>query len=373
MNLVYITEKDGSAIKSQVYELINELALNYKIKKIYLLLATKDINEKIDFLFHEKIEIIIFKNFGMYPIIDFFNVNEMKKILNKISINQDTIFHVRSEYISYLFYKAYKQIYKYLEPKLYIDIRGSVKEELEMSSLTNLKKFIKISYFDKINNFILNKNFKCNVVSLKLEEYISSKYKIDNISIIPCIAGKGFFYDENTRLKTRKELNLLANDILLIFSSGASNNWQNNDSVVNLFSQKYKLLMLTNKKYTEKNVISKFVNFNDVPKYLNAADIGIILRDNHIINNVASPIKFSEYVSCGLPVITDGNVNQINDFINNYQCGNIISNFEQIEEHINNLLGINRTIISKQGIESYGIKNNALKYLNEYIILKGEK
>ena len=69
MNIVYITEKNGSAIKSQVFELLNELALNSEVKNIYLLLGTKDINESVDFKFNQKIEIHYFKNFGMYPML----------------------------------------------------------------------------------------------------------------------------------------------------------------------------------------------------------------------------------------------------------------------------------------------------------------
>lgn len=372
MELVYITEKNGSAIKSQVFELLNELAMNKHIKVIHLLLATKNIYEKIDFKFHKKIKIIIFRNYGMYPIIDFLNIKELQKVLKNILLDKNTLFHVRSEYMSYLFYKAYKSINKKSEPKLYIDIRGAVKEELEMSNLSYIKKYIKINYLNKINYFLFNKSFKCNVVSLMLQEYLLNKYKIKDISIIPCIAGKNFIYNENIRKEIREELRINDSDILLVFSSGATNSWQNTDDVVDLFSKKYKLLMLTKKEYSDKNVISKFVDFNDVPKYLNAADIGIILRSDSIVNNVSSPIKFSEYMSCGLPVITDGNVHQINEFLNINNFGSITNNLDNIEDTINSLLNIDRTLISKKGIESYGIKNIALQYFNEYLKLKGQ-
>jgi len=40
-----------------------------------------------------------------------------------------------------------------------------------------------------------------------------------------------------------------------------------------------------------------------VPSHLAAADMGIVLRDDIAVNNVASPIKIAEYLACGLPVI----------------------------------------------------------------------
>jgi glycosyltransferase involved in cell wall biosynthesis len=366
LNIVYITEKNGSAIKSQVFELLNELALNSEVKNIYLLLGTKDINESVDFKFNQKIEIHYFKNFGMYPMVDFLNIFELQKVLKRILVNENSIFHVRSEYISFLLYKAFISIYKNQKPKLYIDIRGAAKEEIEMSQLGKMRKLIKLLYFKNINEYLLNKNFKCNVVSKQLQKYISEKFNVDEISVIPCIAGKSFIFDESIRKKTRKILNLDDDERLLIFSSGASNSWQNYDEVVDLFSKTNKLIMLTQKTYSNKNVISKFVDFKDVPGYLAAADIGIILRGDSIVNKVASPIKFSEYIACGLPVITDGNVEQINEFILNTNYGHIDNTFEDLAKIIENLKSIDRDEISKLGIETYGLEKISDMYVREY-------
>lgn len=44
-----------------------------------------------------------------------------------------------------------------------------------------------------------------------------------------------------------------------------------------------------------------------VATYLAAADLGLLLRDGSIVNRVASPVKFGEYLACGVPVmITEG-------------------------------------------------------------------
>jgi len=44
-----------------------------------------------------------------------------------------------------------------------------------------------------------------------------------------------------------------------------------------------------------------------VPDYLAAADLGLLLRESTLLNRVASPVKFGEYLASGTPVIlTDG-------------------------------------------------------------------
>lgn len=41
-----------------------------------------------------------------------------------------------------------------------------------------------------------------------------------------------------------------------------------------------------------------------IPELLNAADFGMLLMEDGVQNKVRAPIKFSEYMCCGLPVIT---------------------------------------------------------------------
>uniref|UniRef100_UPI002630F3D7 hypothetical protein n=1 Tax=uncultured Campylobacter sp. TaxID=218934 RepID=UPI002630F3D7 len=45
--------------------------------------------------------------------------------------------------------------------------------------------------------------------------------------------------------------------------------------------------------------------YDKVPLYLNAADFGVIIRNDDLINFVASPTKINEYLACGLKIIND--------------------------------------------------------------------
>lgn len=43
--------------------------------------------------------------------------------------------------------------------------------------------------------------------------------------------------------------------------------------------------------------------YDEMRRYLNAADWGLCLRDDDIVNRVASPTKVAEYLCCGVPVV----------------------------------------------------------------------
>ena len=49
----------------------------------------------------------------------------------------------------------------------------------------------------------------------------------------------------------------------------------------------------------EGSVQVKKLEFEEVNRYLNAADIGILIREDIVMNNVASPTKFAEYLMAG--------------------------------------------------------------------------
>ncbi len=69
-----------------------------------------------------------------------------------------------------------------------------------------------------------------------------------------------------------------------------------------------------------------------MPVYLNASDIGIIWRDKSVVNEVASPIKFSEYVCCGLPVIANKTVDSIKEYISRFASGKLVEKFEDLSD-----------------------------------------
>lgn len=51
--------------------------------------------------------------------------------------------------------------------------------------------------------------------------------------------------------------------------------------------------------------------------YLCAADVGLLLREKHLMNEVASPGKFAEYALSGLPIIMTSSAGEWTEYVRN--------------------------------------------------------
>lgn len=370
MKLVYVTENINAVFYSQVAELLNNIAEESHFKKIYLCIGVRD-KESVETIINlnPKIELMSFKTYPMYPVLNSFIENELFNLFKSLGIDDNYIIHTRIEFLGALAYRSYFKLNS-KKPNLFIDIRGSVIEEVKLYGKMKplLKLFKLLGYKRKIQK-VLNNTRYINTVSNELKVYIQKNYTIDPncISVIPTIAGKNFYYSKGIREKLRISIGIEKNEILFVFSSGSSQAWQKEDELVdNLTGKGYKILMLTKKKYDNPNVISRFVPYSEVSSYLCAADIGIIIRNDDIVNNIASPIKFSEYLACGLPIISNRSVEMINTLIENTAFGSVITLSGLNQQIIDNLLQLDRENISKVGIENFGIQQVTDSYLSIY-------
>lgn len=73
---------------------------------------------------------------------------------------------------------------------------------------------------------------------------------------------------------------------------------------------------------TDFKVIS--VPSQDVAKYLPAANLGLLLRENNPVNAVASPVKFAEYLACGLPVLITPGVGDYAEVVERKRIGGVV-------------------------------------------------
>lgn len=160
-------------------------------------------------------------------------------------------------------------------------------------------------------------------VSSPLKEVIINKIPDKPNEVIPCVASDELFYfNEELRKKTREELNITNNELIVLYS-GSLSNYQCIDETLDLFMKlkksddSFKFIILTPDTEKARTIFSQLpVNsyiVNMVPlermnRYLNAADYAIMLREPDALNAAASPTKFAEYCLAGLPVIMSDSV-----------------------------------------------------------------
>jgi hypothetical protein len=98
-----------------------------------------------------------------------------------------------------------------------------------------------------------------------------------------------------------------------------------------------------------------------VNKYLCASDYGILLRENSITNQVASPVKFAEYLSAGLKILISENLGDYSEFVTKNKCGTIISGKKEKYKF--------ETVSYSDKINLYKLAENNFRkssYINQY-------
>lgn len=202
--------------------------------------------------------------------------------------------------------------------KIGLDIHGASPEEYEYIH----KK--KSSTLIAQERYSINKADFIICQSDEMKHHLERKYGTHiKIGVYTCGVNCNVFkWDKEERKEMRKKLGYNDNNIVFVYSGGM-HAWQKVEDSVKVFINFHKthktarLLVLTknqdeffkilhkteNREITEDTIV-KSLGYNEVSKYLNASDIAFLLRDNHTMNAVASPTKLSEYMACGLPVIS---------------------------------------------------------------------
>lgn len=250
-----------------------------------------------------------------------------------------------------LFYNIIKQYHDEVDCDIYLDFHGCNEEAIEYGSSIKLPinkyKLLISDYYDKKMLMICSGVL---VVSESLKKHILTKHRLNNVEtefhIIPC----GNYdtinnYEQRLKYRTiwRKKLGIKDDETVFVYSGGISK-WQKIDEtilflqeIVNeyentkvcIFSGQIKELEdKVNKLGFNNKVILKSLKSKEVPLVLTACDVGIILRENNLTNQVAFPTKFTDYLEGGLHVILSSVKSQI-DYINKYDLGLA---FEQISD-----------------------------------------
>lgn len=342
----------NTVFKSQVLTPILRLKnMGYKIelinfdKNISSDKYTKNLNEVL----LSGINIHSFQRFTKGTAIEHFFLNRyIKKIIGVILSNnkegESIILHCRQPMASYMAVKVKSKLKNY-NIKVIADFRGVIIDEFKLiyeNKSSNLYKIFIPVLITKLKSIEKNAAEGADYifcVSEKFKEYIHKNYSVkkEKITVIPtCIDTELFKYDSNLRIQMRKELNI-DKKFVVIFSGGLDL-WQMPDYMMNFFINLKKkmenafFIVLTKEKEKMQSYFNQYnicessykvmsCDFKDVHKYLCCGDLGLILREENLINRVASPTKFAEFIACHVPVIITKGIGDLEDIINKYEVG----------------------------------------------------
>jgi glycosyltransferase involved in cell wall biosynthesis len=96
-------------------------------------------------------------------------------------------------------------------------------------------------------------------------------------------------------------------------------------------------------------------DYEHLGDYIMCFDLGFLLRDRLLMNHVASPTKFSEYMLCGVPVLISPGIGDLDEIVTQKNVGVFVKNYlddtaivQAVDQFINSRF--DRKIIAKFGM-----------------------
>jgi hypothetical protein len=202
--------------------------------------------------------------------------------------------------------------------KIVYDGRGAIAEEWNEYNVVNDPNLIsQISDLEK--NAVLNSHFRI-AVSNKLVEHWNEKfgYSKNEHVVIPCTLNKEFeqfTIDKDNISRTRESLGIESYETAFVYS-GSLAGWQSfellhdflkkvlleKDRKMIFFADADPVIEKLEKEFGTK-IIRRKLSPREMPGFLAAADHALLIREKSVTNSVASPVKFAEYLRCGLNII----------------------------------------------------------------------
>lgn len=271
------------------------------------------------------------------------------------------------------------------------DMRGwMIDENIERGSWSHPIYSPIISIFRKIELELVIRSKHIVCLTMKAKSILINNYKInlDKIDVIPtCVDSNNFSFNKEIRNVYRKKLGLLPQDFLLIYT-GSVGGYYNLEEMLIFYAQlkayhkQSKFLILTDQipciilskakklKIAQEDIIINSVSFNNVNKYLCAADAGLVLYDNTFSSTGRSPTKLGEYWANGLRVFAPKNVGDLN----RYFIDQIVGVQFILKDHISyrnainsfNYVKFSRYKVAKNTNKFFALINGVQGYLQVY-------
>lgn len=228
--------------------------------------------------------------------------------------------------------------------RMIFDMRGLFIDEMiswgvwkENTFVVRMMRFFEKQCILKADDVVVvSEAFKKYLLTL---EFVKSARRDGKFEVIPnCVSLERFRSDDHNA--ARKRLNV-ENKIVLVYA-GSLDSHQRPLDMVRFFSAFSKIsdqaffLFLTYGSVQAANVLFENslidplryrvlqVNPDDVPEYLSAGNCAILLRNEELLNRVACPLKFAEYLAAGLPVLISGGIGDTESIVRQHSVGVVL-------------------------------------------------
>jgi glycosyltransferase involved in cell wall biosynthesis len=246
------------------------------------------------------------------------------------------------------------------------DLRGAVADEVTQKTRGLARKYYTAHlrrFYSWVESQVVLQADTVLCVSKAFKEFLQANYNAKNATVIPTFVDTSRFRYSNSLRNLYREKLGISNQRVLVYSGGTAP-WQKIGSAIDLFKHLSRkvdnlfMLFLTHEPDLVKGMIKDQVKPKDVrvirvphgevAGYLCAADVGILLREKTLTNHVASPIKFSEYMCCGLPCIISSHIGDTAEVLRYGNAGIVLDSDldSPSSSEFQTLLSLNRNEIS---------------------------
>ncbi|HTF80303.1 MAG TPA: glycosyltransferase, partial [Cytophagales bacterium] len=213
----------------------------------------------------------------------------------------------------------------------------------------------------------------------------------DKIQVIPCCADLVHFNipSIDKRREVRKLLGLVESDLVFSYI-GSLGTWYMVDEMLDLFQRikttypQSKLLLITThtqqeiKQYLSQtqihpnDVILKSGTRVEMPLLIAASDISMFFVRPTFSKKASSPTKMAEIMGCGLPIICNTDIGDVEEIVTDTQCGYCTADFsktskDEIIRNIPNLLALDPIKIREGALKYFSLDEGIQKYNNVYL------
>lgn len=223
-------------------------------------------------------------------------------------------------------------------PPLVYDFRGDLVAEAEMRGASPARQALLRALcrgaFSRAGTLLC--------VSTPAAEILAREYGRPGAVVIPSLVDADWFRGfQDRRREIRESLGVGEEDVLLVYAGGLNpyqmlpemlRVWKGLGDAPNVRF----LLLLARQQPTAgerpeltgaseiPGLVTLSVPRDQVPGYLAASDVGFLLRQEHPLNLVASPVKFGEYLSSGLAIVASPGIGDISRIVEEHGLGILV-------------------------------------------------